>query len=103
MNKYQKVKSSGLPIWRHHPEIDCKQAHEAHDDALTQEVNERIEKWKQEKEKERNKRTPCPYGCGKSWKSIHAKSVKLHVLEKCPNRAGNEEKLLGFYSRKSRA
>ena len=27
--------------------------------------------------------------------------VKLHVLKKCPNRIGNEEKLKGFYKRKS--
>ena len=45
---------------------------------------------------------PCPFGCGKAWKNINNHSVKLHVLQKCPMRAGNEQKLVDFFCQKKR-
>ena len=65
------------------------------------EIAKRMQRETERKKALAEKRTPCPFGCGKSWKSIHSHSVKLHVLEKCPMRAGNEQKLKGFYKRKS--
>ena len=63
------------------------------------EVAERIAKHKKMKEEKKKEKKPCPYGCGKAWININTKSVKLHVLDKCPNRPGNEHKLAGFYKR----
>ena len=51
------------------------------------------------KDKKKKVKTPCPYGCGKSWININTKSVKLHVTMKCPSMKGNEHKLDGFYKR----
>ena len=65
-----------------------------------QTIAERIRRWESEKQKKKELRISCPFGCPKSWKNIHTASVKLHVLEKCPMRAGNEAKLKGFYKRK---
>ncbi len=95
-NKYQKVKSSRLPVWRHHEQVECKQNFEAHDDEISKEVHERIARWKAEKEARKNKKKPCPFGCGKSWKNIYTASVKNHVLHKCSFRAGQEEHTLVF-------
>ena len=53
-NKYQRVTS---PIWRHLTEIECKQEFDVQDDALTKEVNERLEKWRLVKEAKKNERT----------------------------------------------
>ena len=61
---------------------------------------QRIQKWEKLKKEKKEKRTECPFSCGKSWKNIYNSSVKLHLLEKCPNRIGNEEKLIGFFKRK---
>ena len=66
---------------------------------LSKEIKERMEKWKNKKVEEKNKRVGCPFGCGKNWKGIHTISVNRHVLQKCPNRAGNEHLLVGFYKR----
>ena len=54
----------------------------------------KLNKMKDQKEKK-----PCPYCCGKAWININKKPVKLYVLDKCPNRPGNEHKLAGFYKR----
>ena len=31
--------------------------------------------FEEEKKKKKDEKTPCPFGCGKSWKSIHSHSV----------------------------
>ena len=100
-NQYQKVKASGLSLQEHHILYDCTRNRVSEEDALDPEIAQRIKRWKEKKAEEKKARVSCPFGCGKSWVSIHSHSVKLHVLEKCPQRKGNEEKLKGFYKRKS--
>ena len=100
-NKYQKIKSSGLPVWRHHEQIDCKHRLQAEDDEITKEVKARMAAAKAEKERRKNLKKPCPFGCGKSWKNIHTASVKKHVLHGCSFREGQEHLLLGFFAKKT--
>ena len=100
-NRYQKVRKSGLTIPKHHETFDCPRTKISAEHELDQEIAERLQRYEAKKKQEADKRTPCPFGCGKSWKSIHSHSVKLHVLQKCPNREGQREKLKGFYKRKS--
>ena len=95
------MKSSGLPVWKHH-EKECKRETVSEEAKLEGEIQERLRKWEAYKEAKKNKKTSCHYGCGKSWKNIHSKSVKIHVLEKCRLREGNEGKLLGFYKRQKK-
>ena len=66
---------------------------------LMNKIAARIAKHKKIKEEKKKVKKACPYGCGKAWININTKSVKLHVLDKCPKRAGNEHKLVGFYKR----
>ena len=94
------MKSSGLPVWRHHEQVECKHNTQAHDDEITKEVNERIAKAKAEKLRRKNMKKPCPFGCGKSWKNIYTASVKKHVLHGCSFREGQEHLLLGFFAKK---
>ena len=70
------------------------------EDAAEREKAEKAEKDKQEREKEEKK--PCPFGCRKARKNINNHSVKVIVLQKCPMRAGNEQKLVGFSRQKKR-
>ena len=98
----KKVKSSGLSVWRHHEEIVCTEG-DRHDETLTAEINERMKRWKEEKERKKNEKKPCPFGCGKVWKNIHSLSVKEHILNKCPSRDGDDEKINNFFKKKGRA
>ena len=50
-------------------------------DKDNKETEEQIEKWKTRRDEWKERRTPCPFGCGKSWKNIHSLSVKRHVLD----------------------
>ena len=95
------MKKSGLSVQKHHLQYDCTRNRVSREDALDAEIAKRIQRWEDIKAAKKKERTQCPFGCGKSWISIHSHSVKLHVLKKCPNRIGNEEKLKGFYKRKS--
>ena len=58
-NKYQKVKSSGLPIWNHHPQIDC-QVISSVESEETKAIQERIVKWERIKEEKANEKKACP-------------------------------------------
>ena len=93
------MKSSGLSVKKHHLKFDCKRTLLSDEQKLEDEIDARIAKHAQLKEEKKKLRKSCPYGCGKSWININSKSVKLHVLDKCPNREGNEHKLDGFYKR----
>ena len=99
-NKYQKVKSSGLPVWRHHDQLVCKHRSQAQDDEITKEVKQRMAAAKAEKLRKKNLKKPCPFGCGKSWKNIYSASVKKHVLHGCSFREAQEHLLLDFFVKK---
>ena len=100
-NKYQKIKSSGLSVWRHHETIDCKHSSQVEDDEITKEIKQRMLAAKEEKLRKKNLKKPCPFGCGKSWKNIYTASVKKHVLHGCSFREGQEHLLLGFFVKKT--
>ena len=95
------MKKSGLSIAKHHVLYDCTRNRVSAEDALDADIAKRMERWEKKKAEQKEARISCPFGCGKSWENIHSHSVKLHVLEKCPQRTGNEEKLKSFYKRKS--
>ena len=103
------MKSSGLPIWKHHP-IVCEAAvNLGEEDNDLKKIQARIAKWEEKKEAEKKQRKECPYGCGKSWArgSCSSISVKKHILgtsrTKCPNfPTDGTTKLKEFYARKKR-
>ena len=64
-------------------QIACKHRSQAEDDEITKEVKARMAAAKAEKERRKNLKKPCPFGCGKSWKNIYTASVKKHVLHGC--------------------
>ena len=70
------------------------------DDEITKEVKARMAAAKAEKQRRKNLKKPCPFGCGKSWKNIYSASVKKHVLHGCSFREGQEHLLLGFFAKK---
>ena len=100
-NKYQKVRSIGLSVWKHHETIDCKHSSQAEDDDITKEIKQRMQAAKEEKLRKKNLKKPCPFGCGKSWKNILTAFVKKHVLHGCSFREGQEHLLLGFFAKKT--
>ena len=57
---------------------------------------------KEEKERKKDEKMPCPFGSGKSGKNIYSLSVKEHVLNKCPLHNGDEEKMKKFFQKKRR-
>ena len=94
------MKSSGLPVWRHHELLVCKHRSQAQDDEITKEVKQRMAAAKAEKLRKKNLKKPCPFGCGKSWKNIYSASVKKHVLHGCSFREAQEHLLLDFFVKK---
>ncbi len=52
-----------------------------------------------EKERKKNQKKACPFGCGKSWKNIYTASVKIHVLYKGSFRKGQADMLLDFFTK----
>ena len=66
---------------KHRLKFDCKRDNLSEEQKLDAEISEHIAKHKKIKEEKQKAKKP--------WININTKSVKLHVLDKCPNRLGN--------------